>query len=394
MASADPGAPDPQAVADAVSRRAARLAPTTMLTSPLGVLFVVLAVWGDARVSHIIIWVVLFAVSFVLHYLTSVHTARVMAESPTAVPGTVNLVGRITAGLAWGMAAPILAPDSADTELRLKVLMVLAVVGVSGGIVTAGGARNVAHFVCSVAAPMLVMFSVDGGSLTALAVPGLVVACALTVWYGSVWNTSVFEATEAQLRSADLAARLAAQVQISNEAAERYRELHVVMSEMARRDDLTGMLNRRGFFDEFQHVDEMARTWQVALLDLDHFKVINDAFGHAVGDEALRHVARVLLDTVPTRSIVGRLGGEEFALVMPDATVDEMMMVIEQIRRHLDRSPAPGGHALTVSVGIAAGGRGLPWGSTIDHALSRADAAMYQAKARGRDTVVLDGMTA
>ena len=361
-----------------------------MLTSPVGALFVVLAVMGDASWARIGLWCGVFVVTFSFHYGMSVHTARRVAGSPTALPGVMNSVSRLVDGFGWGLAGPILAPSSADVELRLKVVLVLAVVGVSGGIVIAGGARYVAQFICSLALPLMVLFAFDGGTLTALLVPGLVTTCAVTIGYGWVWNRAVFDATEARMRSAILAERLETQARVSEEVAERSRELHLAMSDMARRDDLTGMLNRRGFFQGFQHVDEEARTWHVALLDVDHFKQVNDNFGHAAGDEALRHIARTMLDAVPDHAVLGRLGGEEFALVLPDVTADEMVIVVEQIRTRLDRSPTPGGHALTVSVGIAAGGRGEPWGLTIDQALSRADAAMYRAKASGRDAVVLD----
>ena len=370
-----------------VRRRAALVAPKTMLTSPIGALFVLAAAWSDASGWRLLAWTLVFMIGFAAHLGAALHARSVVRQAGDTRTSYLEMT-RVLNGFCWGMAAPILAPDAGATELRLRLVLVLAVVGVSGGIVIAGGARAVAEFIASLGAPLLVLFALDGGSLTGLIVPGVVVAVALTVLYGTIWNRGLYDATEAQLRAAALAERLELQYRRSEESARQHQQLHGVMSEMARRDDLTGLLNRRGFFSAFMALDEHSEQWHVALLDLDHFKSINDEFGHSFGDEALRHVASVLDRVTPKGSVLGRLGGEEFALVLGDVPKDHMIGLVEQMRRAMDAAPPPEGRPLTVSVGISSGGRSL--GVSIDQALSRADRAMYRAKAQGRDAVVLD----
>lgn len=151
---------------------------------------------------------------------------------------------------------------------------------------------------------------------------------------------------------------------------------------LLRRDPLTGLVNRRGF-DEAMH-----QAWQksatdgeacaLLMVDIDHFKQVNDTIGHRRADETLCHVAGVLRQHVRPTDTVARWGGEEFAILLPGATHGLAATIGERLREQVSRLPV----GVTVSVGIAA----FP-----DHAaspealLDAADAALYRAKHRGRD---------
>ncbi|MBO9533743.1 MAG: GGDEF domain-containing protein [Solirubrobacteraceae bacterium] len=155
-------------------------------------------------------------------------------------------------------------------------------------------------------------------------------------------------------------------------------------------DPLTGLLNRRSFDRRFAAaVIDAGRTGlplSVMLLDLDHFKQVNDEHGHAVGDLALVRFAELLLSQSRASDLVARVGGEEFAVVLPGAGVDQALRRAEQFAHawRVDRSVE--GLALTVSIGVA----GLEVDAdTTSTLLMRADAAVYRAKAEGRDRVVL-----
>jgi diguanylate cyclase (GGDEF)-like protein len=159
---------------------------------------------------------------------------------------------------------------------------------------------------------------------------------------------------------------------------------------MATRDPLTHALNRRAF-EETLH-SEVARTRRtdracsVALFDVDHFKAINDEHGHAAGDRALTRLARVVERTTRATDRFGRVGGEEFAVLLVDTDLEGAEAYAEQLRAAI---AADGGDPvpLTVSVGVAAAGMGDDGEGLLVHA----DRALYAAKRAGRNRVVLAG---
>lgn len=153
-------------------------------------------------------------------------------------------------------------------------------------------------------------------------------------------------------------------------------------------DMLTQVPNRRHFEELAAGVLGSDATGRAVLMlfDIDHFKRINDSLGHAVGDEALRWVARCARDTLRTRDLLGRIGGDEFMLLLPGAAVDDALLVAERITRSLDAEPAPGGVplGLSLSFGVVDIGRG----ESLDTAQRRADLALYEAKRQGRRRAV------
>lgn len=162
--------------------------------------------------------------------------------------------------------------------------------------------------------------------------------------------------------------------------------------ELASRDELTGTLNRRSVFDVFERHFELARTenrpFCVALLDLDHFKSINDRFGHAVGDTVLREFVRCVARTLRVSDNLGRYGGEEFLLVMGDVTYSHAGAAVERLRAACtsrgwdDIAPQL---TLTCSAGLAE----YVAGESMSQMIDRADAALYEAKRGGRDRLVI-----
>jgi diguanylate cyclase (GGDEF)-like protein len=152
---------------------------------------------------------------------------------------------------------------------------------------------------------------------------------------------------------------------------------------MAEIDPLSGLLNRRGFDRRGEHL--LARSNVVAMLaDLDHFKQINDRYGHAVGDQVIVQFARLMRDAAPSDALLARLGGEEFALLFP-ASLDEGLYFAEVLREMVGAtsSSLP---IVTASIGVAemrVGGGGL------DSLMRLADAAAYAAKRAGRDRIAV-----
>ena len=157
-------------------------------------------------------------------------------------------------------------------------------------------------------------------------------------------------------------------------------------------DELTGVANRRSFMEalgtEFERLRRHpALQCSVLALDLDHFKHVNDTWGHAAGDAVLRHVAQVVSRHTRTGDVLGRTGGEEFAMLLPDTAPDEAEALSERLRHQVSLEPVPFAEhriSVTVSIGIA-----VLAASDADAgaALMRADRALYEAKDAGRNAV-------
>lgn len=169
---------------------------------------------------------------------------------------------------------------------------------------------------------------------------------------------------------------------------ERTRELY----EMARTDPLTGSHNRRSFLSlaeaEHERVRRYGRPCSLLMIDIDHFKAVNDTHGHAVGDEVIRCIARVCVAELRRSDVFGRLGGEEFAAVLPDTAPQNALAVGEKLRAAVEAVavPLPGGGTLSVTISIGAAGL-RPEDHTLHEVLNRADRRLYRAKDEGRNRV-------
>ncbi len=131
------------------------------------------------------------------------------------------------------------------------------------------------------------------------------------------------------------------------------------------------------------------RATAVLILDIDHFKVINDEQGHPAGDAVLRRVANQLRDSLAPPGFLGRIGGEEFLIVVPDTTLEQALAIAESLRKgvnHIDTSRIPALLPITASIGLTLAVPGDGPGSL----LQRADAALYRAKRSGRDCVMVE----
>ncbi|HRH85518.1 MAG TPA: GGDEF domain-containing protein [Rubrivivax sp.] len=166
--------------------------------------------------------------------------------------------------------------------------------------------------------------------------------------------------------------------------------------DMSSRDALTGLANRRSFeLALAREIDRVARSGEPALLlalDIDHFKRINDTHGHASGDLVLKAVAKALLECVRPMDLVARVGGEEFAIVMPNCAPAFGEAVAERVRRRIEVMPVSIGLSQQIGVSISIGGAFAPQWVRSSPALwiERADVQLYRAKAQGRNCVCLE----
>jgi diguanylate cyclase (GGDEF)-like protein len=157
-------------------------------------------------------------------------------------------------------------------------------------------------------------------------------------------------------------------------------------------DALTGLLNRRAFLERLDQEQERSRRYpqplSVLLLDVDRLKGINDRGGHAAGDAALRAIGDAIRSGLRATDIACRFGGDEFAVMAPEADEAAARVLAERIRSRAERMPLPGGLLATVSVGVACVAPGESW--TPPGIVERADLALYEAKRAGRNRVVLE----
>ena len=167
------------------------------------------------------------------------------------------------------------------------------------------------------------------------------------------------------------------------------KQIEARLQEHANTDFLTRLPNRRYFMERIdlerkRIVRHQAKPAAVLLCDLDHFKAINDRWGHAAGDQALSHFASVLLAQLRKTDIAGRIGGEEFAILLPGGTIDDAQSFVARLQAALVSTPLPGGAAigLTASIGATLMDH---TDSHTEHVLARCDAALYRAKTAGRN---------
>lgn len=178
--------------------------------------------------------------------------------------------------------------------------------------------------------------------------------------------------------------------------ADKLRENVHLSVEMAMTDQLTGLYNRRYMA---RHLETLlpglansGKSLAFLIMDVDHFKRVNDTYGHDVGDEILREFARRIGTNIRGHDLACRFGGEEFVVIMPDTEPQMAYTVAERLRASVEGAPfpisrAPGGLNITVSIGIAGAGGA---NDTADALLRRADQALYRAKHTGRNRVVAD----
>jgi diguanylate cyclase (GGDEF)-like protein len=168
-----------------------------------------------------------------------------------------------------------------------------------------------------------------------------------------------------------------------------YERDAVRLRRIAMHDSLTGLLNRSAFEARVREFLASGRRhdFAIVLFDLDHFKRINDTYGHAVGDEALRACARVFMESLRSSSVVARWGGEEFAAILTNTSAADAFAVAERVRRRIRATVIrSGSHEIrvTVSAGVCHSSSGL---ENFDELLKKADAGLYTAKHNGRDRV-------
>ncbi len=236
------------------------------------------------------------------------------------------------------------------------------------GLIAAGSA--LASLVIATVVMTMVGGAVDGYALI------MCVACPLLVaWPASGWTLYQGRRLRAAHRELTRAhAELAA--------------AHRRLAEKAKLDEMTGMLNREAFFAAIEGTRRRADRGALLIIDADHFKKINDSFGHLTGDDALLEISAAIARGVRSGDVLGRIGGEEFAAFLNGATPDEARRVAERIRHEVEMIRFRPDREATVPLTVSIGGTPCPQGATVPELMRAADRKLYEAKRTGRNRAV------
>lgn len=207
----------------------------------------------------------------------------------------------------------------------------------------------------------------------------------------NILNQALTETRRLRVREDALAAAQRKVAEAERSIETMRNELEQVKA-MLHQDPLTGTLNRRGIDDAFRQeasrCDRHGGRLCVALIDIDNFKLLNDTLGHPAGDRALIHIANIITNTLRPTDRVGRFGGEEFMLLLPDTRLSQSNSVMARIKRELAARPLEENNT-RITITFSGGVTQRAAQESLDAMISRADAALYQAKAAGKNRVIL-----
>jgi diguanylate cyclase (GGDEF)-like protein len=373
-------------VSQAVNR--VRQLPTVFIANPLLAAFIAVVYWDLTSRTLLVLFVaamVVLWVPAVLSWRRLRHKAR-----PTRVSiGNERraVIFSVTAGALWAFAAAALFPAGGPAEQAALVMLLSGLCAGSVAFFSSSPVASMGFFLPFMLTLFVQAITFSNGENPVLpAAIGVFIACALlfsrTSWFQFVENVRVLVERDRLLQEAkDSGVQL--ELMLSR------------MSDLAMVDELTGLKNRRSFFDAIESVIAASRRRgkpvALALLDLDHFKDVNDTLGHVAGDGVLREVSKRIEDTLRQEQIVGRIGGEEFAVLLPDTTPSQALVAIERVRRAIGDTPVVLSSGVAVEITMSGGISALPDGAPVNHAMQQADRAMYRAKKLGRNRIEVFG---
>lgn len=292
---------------------------------------------------------------------------------------TVLTLTSLGLGVSMGLVMPPALAGPRPEFMALLCLLFAAVAIAIGTLTTTFVPSTFVAFACGSVGLFAVFLVRHGGAFGHWMAAGSVIVLGSMLVVGVRLHVMLRGAIEDRIAQTDLSARL-------TEALER-------LDRIAATDDLTGLSNRRRFVDQLDA--RLAEAGSVStciiLFDIDHFKSVNDLHGHAVGDQVLRHVASAIRSTLRSDDLIGRVGGEEFAVLCSVRSEEVAQGVAHRLRRSIMdiRVPEVPDLRVSASFGVAQ----LQVDQTPAEALAAADCPLYQAKAEGRNTVRCAGLS-
>lgn len=372
---------DPDELRLELLRRSAQRELAAIYSSVLGVGLIVALQWTRAPATLLVAFVVLRFASLLHNHWLARRLLRVQTLHQAGRLPLRLLAGVAFAGVSWGLPVWMIAdvpfdgPDLVMVVLPLVATVLMLITATYWG-------QSMVVFIAPMWLTIGARLAQESWAMAWPLLAGIAVLLAVVTIYGRQVHRQSCEGVAAEL----LSRRLSEDLQQANTRLEA--ALQQAM-DLATRDPLTGLLNRRAMVErvdaEGARLARQGQSAAVLLLDLDHFKLVNDAHGHAVGDEALRQCARQMLSALRQDDLMARWGGEEFLAVLPGADRATALQAAQRMRAAVaaTRLPSAPGLRPTVSIGWAI------WSppQSIDAAVAEADAGLYRAKSGGRDRV-------
>lgn len=372
------------------------------LIAPIGTLFLASLQLGHVPTASILTWLLAVTLPDAMTILLSLQFGR----APRTLANMRFWLARQTiihgcAGLAWGSA--MLFFVDADTALvhELQIVIVLMIVSALSVTPLSISLPSLGGFLVGITLlPELhYLFGTHSDHLWLAIGSAIVMACALH--FGWISHKQM----RAQVLNSVINDRLASALSDANQTINKTnRELKdknlALMRAMAKlntqatHDELTGLHNRRFILqrleDQLQDVRRYQNPCSIALLDIDHFKDVNDRYGHGIGDLVLKGFARRIQDELRQGDVFARYGGEEFLMMLPMTELEDAGKLVDRLRQIVEDNPVikePVSIHIQSSFGVAQ----MSSTEAVHECISRADRALYQAKESGRNQVVLAG---
>ncbi len=343
-------------------------APLAIVISPLAATTLAIGIWQVADHGFAIAWVLVIAL--IALFRISLVVAFRRDESTLAMGDWERLFAYsfILAGLCWGVGGWLLLPE----DFAYRAMIFFFLIGMASAAVAVYSLHvwAVMLTILALVLPATVDFALrDSMPERLMAIAAILF---MIVAYRSLRITNHF-------------------VQHSHSLSYELQKAKEQAETLARTDFLTGMNNRRSFYDLCETPFRLARRHgqdlAVILFDIDRFKKINDAHGHAVGDEVIRSLARIVASTGRESDVAGRVGGEEFAILLPQTNAKNAQELAERLREQMEQSVVHLDHGevkFTASFGVVQMGAGC---ESLEALVAAADGAMYEAKERGKNCV-------
>ncbi|MGD9661583.1 MAG: diguanylate cyclase [Porticoccaceae bacterium] len=324
--------------------------------------------WDSNQAPNVLNWFLAIAVVSVIRLILFAAYFRILPDGVEIITWKLPYIVTLTlSSLVWGVGLLIVMPKD---SLLYQTIVYYFLMGMSGGALSVYYAiRSFILITLAVMLAPMTLWMLMQGEFA----PVLMAMAAL------VYLVSAMRATNVLSSALQQSFLLTHELKVAKEDAEN----------IARTDALTGLSNRRAFMELAEHLITLCKRSQqpvaLIILDLDHFKRINDTYGHAMGDLVLQHTARIIESMLRESDICARLGGEEFAVLMPNTSHEGGRTVAEKLCQAIEGESASGQLAcckITASLGVV-------WSKKpdLEAMLLNADKAMYRAKQMGRNRV-------
>lgn len=354
------------------------------LAGVLGAIIVVVALFAQVHHAPAYLWVLGVAVAGVHVRIRALRFGKVL-DSPNGDhidgPRRWFLASYAVEGLAWSMAPFML--HVREQRYEFFVISTMLAVSFVSSLALSPYVPAAVAFTVPVNGMLMIWLVGQGGHWGWSAASGVAVIYAITLAYVRSANDVLRTAVRGRLQNAHLIEELQAE-RVRTDATNSELQLrNDQLKEIARRDPLTGLYNRRHFAEWMENLRMQDKPWFLAILDVDHFKMVNDQYGHQAGDRVLVAIARAANNELRWTDCLARMGGEEFGLLLQASRIEDAILVVERVRATV-AAVNLGMPPVTMSVGLVEGT------SNMDPsvALAEADQALYEAKRTGRDRLV------